>query len=134
MSHREKPAASPLSAAPVTPYPQPTAGPSQVKTKAEPKRKLLSTHLLANPSHSVSKAIKKEFPYPNPLFRLLKRFRVKHSVIDGLTKEEMERWEKEGKSLREKAGWKMPGEEGDGIVVSELFWKVRGLCMSPGRV
>jgi hypothetical protein len=111
-----------MSPSPVVAYPQPAAGPS--KPKAMPKRRLLSTHLLDHPTHSVSKAINKEFPQPNPLFRLFNRFRVKHSVIDGLTKEEMDKWEKEGKSLREKAGWRLPGEDGNGVVVSELFWKV----------
>lgn len=120
---------TPTSPSPGQTYPQPVAaGPSKIKPKVEPKRKLLSTHILANPTHAVSRAISKEFPQPNPLFRLVNRFRVKHSVIDGLTKQEMDKWEKEGKTLREKAGWKMPGEEGDGVVVSELFWKVcRGM-------
>lgn len=45
-------------------------------------------------------------------------------MIDGLTKEEMQKWEKEGKALRLKAGWKLEEEEGEGTVVSDLFWKV----------
>lgn len=119
------------STAPIAPartYPQPAgpplAGPSGTSTTSRPRRKLLSTHLIENPTHPVSKAIRAEFPHPNPLFRLLRRFRIKHSVIDGLTKEEMDKWEAEGKELRRKAGWKFEAEDGEGVVVSELFWKV----------
>ncbi len=107
------------------PGPQHTETPQAGPSKSHSKRKLLSTHLISHPKHPVSKAIKTEFPLPNPVIRLIRRFRVKHSVIEGLTKEEMDKWEKEGKNLRMKAGWKLPGEEGDGAVVSELFWKVR---------
>lgn len=64
------------------------------------------------------------FPKPNPLSRLCHRFQVKHSVIDGLTDEEMAYWEAEGPELRRKAGWKLPGENGPGVEVSPLFWKM----------
>lgn len=123
------PSSPTTSTAPITKpsaYPQPvppSAGPGGT-SPAKPRKKMLSTHLVQHPSHPVSKAIRAEFPHPNPLFRLLRRFRVKHSVIDGLTKEEMAKWEAEGKELRRKAGWKFEGEEGEGVIVSELFWKV----------
>ncbi|ODN72803.1 hypothetical protein L202_08239 [Cryptococcus amylolentus CBS 6039] len=89
-----------------------------------PPPKLISTHLLAHPDHSAAKAIGKVFPQHNPLVRLLRRFKVKHSVIDGLTEKEEARWEAQGPELRQRAGWKLEGEEGDGAVVSELFWKM----------
>jgi hypothetical protein len=73
----------------------------------------------------VGQAIRAQFPKPNPLLRLARRFKVKHSVISGLSPAEEEKWQAEGLKLRRKAGWKLEGEEGEGVVVSELFWKVR---------
>jgi hypothetical protein len=58
------------------------------------------------------------------VLRLLNRFKVKHSVISGLSAAEEKRWQAEGPALRRKAGWKLPGEEGEGVEVGELFWKV----------
>ncbi|WVQ77830.1 hypothetical protein IAR50_007523 [Cryptococcus sp. DSM 104548] len=120
-------------------YPQPGSQPEPTPTthpllhnpapKQPPKHdlpppKLISAHLLAHPNHSAGKAIKQVFPQPNSLIRLLRRFRVKHSVIDGLTEKEEAKWEARGPELRQRAGWKLEGEEGDGAVVSELFWKM----------
>lgn len=89
-----------------------------------PPPKLLSTYLVKHPNHTVGKAIRTNFPQPNPLLRLIRRFRVKHSIIDGLTEKEMRKYEERGEELRRKAGWKFEGEEGEGTVVSQLFWKV----------
>jgi hypothetical protein len=121
-----------------TAYPQPSAltakpadhtedtdHPTQhTKTQHSTPPRLLSTHLLANPHDPVSKAIKTIFPRDNPISRLARRFKVKHSVIDGLTSKEMARWEAEGPALRKRAGWKFEGEAGDEVVVGQLFWKV----------
>jgi hypothetical protein len=68
------------------------------------------------------------------LIRLFTRFRIKHSVIEGLSDAELKKWEAEGPRLRQRAGWKLEGEEGDGVVVSELFWKVRLLSNRGGRM
>ena len=99
---------------------QPDAGPS-----VSPAPKLISTHLIAHPSDSAKKAIKKVFPGPNPVLRLARRFRVKHSVISGITPAEEKRWNAEGAALRRKNGWRLEDEAGDGVPVGELFWKVR---------
>lgn len=107
-------------------YPQPRATP-EVDSSASstlPPPKLLSTHLAKHPNHTVGKAIRTNFPRPNPLIRLIKRFRVKHSVIEGLTEQEMRKCEERGEELRRKAGWRFEGEKGEGTVVSQLFWKV----------
>lgn len=77
-----------------------------------------------HPDHAVKDAINKHFPLSHPIIRLLKRFRVKHSVIEGMTKEEMEHWEAQREVLLRKAGWKMQGEQGQGTEVTGLFWKV----------
>jgi hypothetical protein len=64
-----------------------------------------------------------QFPKPNPVIRLARRFKVEHSVIKGMTEKEWKRYNAQGAELRRKAGWKMePGEEG--TPVGELFWKV----------
>jgi hypothetical protein len=97
---------------------QPKAGPSG------PPKYLLSTHMRDHPDDTVRDAIKERFPLPNPLIRLFKRFRVKHSVIEGMTKEEMDHWESQRETLMQKAGWKMEGTEGPGTEVTELYWKV----------
>jgi hypothetical protein len=77
-----------------------------------------------HPDAGVKDAIKERFPLSNPIVRLVKRFRVKHSVIEGMTKEEMDHWEAQREVLMQKAGWKMQGTEGSGTAVSELYWKV----------
>jgi hypothetical protein len=100
------------------------AGRSESVYTNETTSTLISTHLLKHPDHSAGTAIRAMFPNPNPVKRMLRRFEVKHSVIDGLTKKEEAHWESHGPELRRKAGWKLPGEEGDGVVVSKLFWKV----------
>lgn len=76
------------------------------------------------PDHAVKDAVNKHFALPNPIVRLFKRFRVKHSVIEGMTLEEVTHWEAQRSVLMRKAGWKMQGEEGPGTEVTELFWKV----------
>lgn len=91
---------------------------------ALPPPKLLSTYLVKHPNHTVGKAIRTNFPQPNPLLRLIRRFRVKHSIINGLTEKEMRKYEERGEELRRKAGWKFEGEEGECTVVGQLFWKV----------
>ncbi|OCF31927.1 hypothetical protein I316_06309 [Kwoniella heveanensis BCC8398] len=119
------------SAIPPSTFTNAGAGPSTVtaplpSSSSSPSKrsKLISAYLTAHPTHSAGKAIQKTFPQPNPLIKLARRFKVKHSVINGLTDEEMRRWEGEGKELRGKAGWKLESEEGDGTVVTELFWKM----------
>ncbi|ORY26303.1 hypothetical protein BCR39DRAFT_541162 [Naematelia encephala] len=102
------------------PYPQPTAPSHPSIANA----KLISNHLEAYPHHSAGRAINTLFPKPHPIIRLLKRFAVKHSVISGLSEKEEKHWQTEGTLLRKKAGWKLEGEEGDGTVISELFWKM----------
>lgn len=99
-------------------HPTPGAGPSG------PPKTLLSTYMKDHPDDTVRDAIKERFPLPNPLVRLFKRFRVKHSVIEGMTKEEMDHWEAQRDVLMQKAGWKMEGTEGPGTEVTELYWKV----------
>lgn len=137
------PAEASAPASPVTPtaptaYPQPTgpgdspapsssatqAGPSKPSSPSVSSLKLLSTHIASHPDHSVGQAIRYQFPNPNPILRLLRRFKVKHSVINGLTTKEEKRWTEEGRALRRKAGWKLKGEEGEGVECGELFWKV----------
>lgn len=102
---------------------QPRAGPS---TTAQ-NHHLLSTHLLAHPDNTVKRAIHTQFPLPNPLIRLVRRFAVKHSVIKGMTDREWKKYEKQGPELMKKAGWKKAGApaEEEGVEVGELFWKVR---------
>jgi hypothetical protein len=97
---------------------QPQAGPSG------PPKRLLSTYMRDHPDDTVRDAIKERFPPPNPLIRLFKRFRIKHSVIEGMTQDEMDHWEAQRETLMQKAGWKMQGTEGPGTEVSELYWKV----------
>lgn len=125
---------------PYPPYPQPgqhtpsastTSSPgltkpsqSQSPTSTTSKR-LLSHYIAQHPDHRVSNAIYSVFPRPNPFLRLINRFKVKHSVIDGLSLKEIDVWERKmGKEMRRKAGWKLPDEDGEGVVVGELFWKV----------
>ena len=101
-------------------HPTSGAGPSG------PPKQLLSTYMMDHPNDTVRDAIKERFPLPNPLVRLFKRFRIKHSVIEGMTKEEMDHWEAQREILMQKAGWKMEGTEGPGTEVTELYWKVSG--------
>ena len=124
------------SPAPVGAYAQPHPEPrhnqaesTHTETQAKagpsgPPKYLLSTHMRDHPDDTVRDAIKERFPLPNPLIRLFKRFRVKHSVIEGMTKEEMDHWEAQRETLMQKAGWKMEGTEGPGTEVTELYWKV----------
>ncbi|WWC69916.1 uncharacterized protein I206_103860 [Kwoniella pini CBS 10737] len=86
--------------------------------------KLISTYINKHPNHSVGKAIHNTFPKRNPLVRFIRRFKVKHSVINGLTEEELNKGQAKGKELRKKAGWKFEDEEGEGAVVGDLFWKM----------
>lgn len=117
---------SQLAQGPPAPYPQPDS--SLLPLWAEHPQlsnHLLSSYISAHPTHTVRKAIKTLYPLPNPIVRAVRRFRVKHSVIAGMTDAEMKYWEAQGPDLRRKAGWKLPGEAGPGAEVSELFWKVR---------
>ena len=104
-------------------YAQPesaVAGPSSLSSF-----RLLSHHLEKHPNDTAAQAVQTMFPKPNPVRRLARRFKVKHSVISGLTKKEMKRWTAEGEVLRKKAGWKLKGEELEGRTeVGDLFWKV----------
>lgn len=84
----------------------------------------LATYIAKHPNHTVKQAMRKLYPKRNPLVRLAHRFQVKHSVIDGMTDAEMAHWEAKGPELRRKAGWKLPGENVEGVEVSELFWKM----------
>jgi hypothetical protein len=121
--------ASVNSPAPVGPYAQPNPQnsnhhPTSGAGPSGPPKQLLSTYMADHPNDTVRDAIKERFPLPNPLVRLFKRFRVKHSVIEGMTKEEMDHWEAQRETLMQKAGWKMEGTEGPGTEVTELYWKV----------
>lgn len=107
-------------------FPQSPAGPSSHRSVPPPK--LLSTHLIAHPNDTAGRAMKKVFPSPNPIKRLIRRFKVKHSVIDGLTPSQEEHWNAKGSALRRRAGWRLKDEEGDGVPVSELFWKVSSVA------
>nr|XP_018262763.1 uncharacterized protein I303_04244 [Kwoniella dejecticola CBS 10117]OBR84921.1 hypothetical protein I303_04244 [Kwoniella dejecticola CBS 10117] len=93
-----------------------TASSSSAPTSASGS-KLISTYLQKHPTHSAGKAIYTTFPQRNPLVRLIRRFKVKHSVINGLTEEELNKWQAQGEGLRRKAGWKFEGEDGDGAVM-----------------
>lgn len=93
------------------------------KPVAGPSRHVLATYVASNPTHTVKEAIRSQFPKANPIVRLARRFKVKHSVIKGMTEKEWAHYDARGAELRKKAGWKMKeGEEGK--EVSELFWKV----------
>ena len=121
--------ASADSPAPAGPYAQPKpqdshTHPTSGAGPSGPPKQLLSTYMAAHPNDTVRDAIKERFPLPNPLVRLFKRFRVKHSVIEGMTNEEMDHWEAQRETLMQKAGWKMEGTEGPGTEVTELYWKV----------
>ncbi|KAL7418972.1 hypothetical protein Q5752_006656 [Cryptotrichosporon argae] len=131
-------------------YPQPALAPPLVRTHltstalgtAPPavSTRTLAAHLAQHPTHSAARAVRHVFPAPNPVRRLARRFRVKHSVIDGLSDKEMRHWEAEGPALRRRAGWRLAsdtdtaaGAEGsgsvsaaapEGVLVSELFWKM----------
>lgn len=89
-----------------------------------PALKTIASYVAQHPDRSVKHAMHTVFPKPNPISRLLHRFQVKHSVIDGLTDKEMQYWEAQGPELRRRAGWKLPGEDGPGAEVSPLFWKM----------
>ena len=136
MPHQEEPA-SPSVESPGLMTPRPYAQPAKTAAMKQlpdtTDKKLLSTYLVEHPTHTVGKAIKTEFPHHNPLLRLLRRFRVKHSVNSGLTEQEMAYWEEKGPELRRKAGWKFAGEEGEGTVISDLFWKVSWTLISSTR-
>ncbi|KAJ9118674.1 hypothetical protein QFC22_003894 [Naganishia vaughanmartiniae] len=95
----------------------------------------LSSHLARHPKDSAGRAIRKTYPKPNPVLRFLRRFKVRHDVIKGMSEQELVRFErKEGKKRRRLAGWRLAEEDTaedkigeDGVerpVVSELFWKV----------
>jgi hypothetical protein len=117
---------------------QPSSGPSNpVRIPAElsppppPHPLSLSAYLAEHPNATVGKALRKTYPKPNPLIRLARRFKVRHSVIHGLTEKKMETLEgKEGKTKREQAGWRLAHEPETGpdgrprALVSPLFWKV----------
>lgn len=108
------------------PPPQPLAGPSK---PTHPSR-VLSTHLLTHPDESVKRAMHVQFPKPNPLTRLVRRFAVKHSVIKGMTDKEWKKYDEEAPELMRKAGWKRAGAsaEEEGVEISELFWKVSSIA------
>jgi hypothetical protein len=117
---------------------QPSSGPSNpIRIPAEqsppppPHPLSLSAYLAEHPHATVGKALRKTYPKPNPLIRLARRFKVRHSVIHGLTEKKMEKLEdKEGKTKREQAGWRLADEPETGpdgrprALVSPLFWKV----------
>ncbi|GHJ89197.1 hypothetical protein NliqN6_5599 [Naganishia liquefaciens] len=95
----------------------------------------LSAHLAQHPDDTARRAVRKTYPKPNPLFRFVRRFKIRHDVIKGCSEQEMMRFEKkEGKKRRRLAGWRLAEEDSeedkfaeDGVerpVVSELFWKV----------
>lgn len=105
-------------------YKTKSADPSLIKVASPRKRRTIANALAQHPDRSVKHVVNKVFPRANPLKRLLHRFHVKHSVINGLTDAELAHWEAQGPELRRLAGWKLPGEEGPGAEVSPLFWKM----------
>jgi hypothetical protein len=93
----------------------------------------LASYLTIHPNRPVRKAVKHLYPRAPAIIRLLRRFKVRHDVICGLTEKEMQEWEtREGKRRRKEAGWRLESEvderlDGNGVeraVVSPLFWKV----------
>lgn len=84
----------------------------------------LAKYMAQHPNATVAQAMRKLYPKANPVVRLAHRFKVKHSVIDGMTAAERKYWEERGPDLRRKAGWKLAGEDGPGVEVSELFWEM----------
>lgn len=134
-------AAGPLSAAsdPYTMHQTFATDPIHQNTVPNTPRQLhprsLSSHLASHPQDSAARAIRKTYPKPNPILRFLRRFKVRHDVIKGMSEQELERFErKEGKKRRRLASWRLAEEDTaedrigeDGVerpVVSELFWKV----------
>lgn len=119
------PAPAPLPASTSSAHPSSLPASSTTSTSSLPPAKTVSSYLAANPKSTPGKAISHLFPKKNPISRLIHRFQVKHSVINGLSAEELHKWEKKiGPQARRRAGWKLEGEQGEGAVVSELFWKV----------
>jgi hypothetical protein len=104
---------------------------SQLKAGADPlpPPKTIAAYVAENPDKSVAKAMKTLFPKSQPFHRFMARFPGKHSVIKGLSEKELALLEARGPELRRRAGWKLPGEEGDGVEVSELFWKMYLECL-----
>ena len=110
---------------------EPIRIPASLSPPSPPHPLSLSAYLAAHPEATVKKALRKTYPKPNPLVRLARRFKVRHSVIHGLTDKEMRKLEdKEGKLKRDQAGWRLEGEPevgADGrprVIISPLFWKV----------
>lgn len=102
----------------------------------------LSAYLAQHPNDTAKRAVRKTYPKPNPLFRFVRRFKIRHDVIKGCSEQEMTRFEKkEGKKRRRLAGWRLAEEDTeedkfaeDGVerpVVSELFWKVSSFSVPP---
>lgn len=105
--------------------------PASLSPPSPPHPLSLSHYLAGHPEATVKKALRKTYPKPNPLIRLARRFKVRHSVIHGLTDKEMQKLEdREGKLKRDQAGWRLehePDVGADGrprVIVSPLFWKV----------
>jgi hypothetical protein len=117
-----------------TPSTPPPAAYSQPRPASSSKprvysSKTISSYIAQHPDRSPAQAIKHHFPRANPVTRLIRRFKVKHSVIEGLNDKEFAKWELMGPETRRKAGWYMEGEEDtEGkTLVSPLFWKVGGI-------
>ncbi|KLT45387.1 hypothetical protein CC85DRAFT_306614 [Cutaneotrichosporon oleaginosum] len=94
-----------------------------------PPPKTIAAYMAENPGTSVAKAMAHLFPKSQPFSRFMARFPGKHSVIKGLSEKELAFLESQGPEIRRRAGWKLPGEEGDGVEVSELFWKIYLSCL-----
>lgn len=89
-----------------------------------PPAKTIAGYMAENPNKSVAQAMAQLFPKSQPFSRFMARFPGKHSVIKGLTDQELAHLEAQGPEIRRLAGWKLPGEEGEGVEVSPLFWKM----------
>ncbi|GMK55205.1 hypothetical protein CspeluHIS016_0202610 [Cutaneotrichosporon spelunceum] len=108
-----------------------TQSASQEKDDAGPlpPPKTLAGYMAENPNKSVASAMADLFPKSEPFSRFTTRLHAKHSVIKGLTEKELVLLESQGPEIRRRAGWKLKGEEGDGVQVSELFWKMYLSCL-----
>ncbi|BEI93363.1 uncharacterized protein CcaverHIS019_0509910 [Cutaneotrichosporon cavernicola] len=104
---------------------------SQSKSVADPwpPAQTLAGYMAENPNKSVASAMANVFPKSQPFSRFMARIPGKHSVIKGLTERELVFLESQGPEIRRRAGWKFKGEEGDGVEVTELFWKMYLSCL-----
>lgn len=89
-----------------------------------PPAKTLWSYMADHPEKSVAQAMAHLYPKSKGFSRFMGRFGGKHSAIKGLSEQELARLEARGPEIRRRAGWKLPGEEGEGAEISPLFWKI----------